>query len=341
MPKHTFYIDFGSDTMKIGEKDAGMVFVDKTAIAYQAGVPKIYGKEAWLYQAKTQQYQYCEPICGGVPANIDGLRDILFAAIHRYIRSYSFLQSNDFYVAVPAFLTQVEERAYITAMEEARIHANRIYFIPAAMANMANLPQEMRTNGSLILLDIGHEKTELSFIRDGMLIGGHRILTGGKTINERIMDNCKDAHFLLASQEDVVKLKMELGTAKLTVNRYVTVNGIDTQNRIPIERGIPSGSIVDAIETVLSGITDTIKNLLQDIPKEYKKEIMQNGIYLCGGTSMVSEIDEYFHDSLGMPVHIVEGGSMSVLHGMEKLLHEHTIQNYAISKKSPFYDVRG
>src|SRR4051794_22573633 len=224
-------------------------------------------------------------------------------------------------VCVPSGVTGVEKRA----VEEACLSAGarQAYLIeePMAAAIGAGLPVGEPT-GSMVV-DIGGGTSEVAVISLGGIVVSQSIRVGGDELDEAVINYAKREYKLLIGQQTAEELKLEIGSAyPMEEEVQAEIRGRDMVSGLPKTVVLTSEEIRQALEEPVSQIIDAVKETLDRTPPELASDIMDRGIMLAGGGSLLQGLDERLREETQMPAHLAESPLTCVAVGSGRSLEE-------------------
>ncbi len=260
------------------------------------------------------------PLKDGVIADFDVTEKMLRYFIQKVHRR-SFLAKPRCVVCVPSGITGVEQRA----VEEATISAGaRSAFIieePMAAAIGAGLPVHEPTGNMIV--DIGGGTTEVAVVSLGGIVTSQSIRIGGDELDESIINYVKKEYSLMLGERTSEEIKMAIASAfPMPEETNAEIRGRDLVTGLPKTIVISAEEIRRAIEEPVNQIVDAVKNTLDKCPPELAADIMDKGIVLAGGGSLLKGLDERLKHETGMPIHIAEDPLFAVAVGSGKCLEE-------------------
>jgi len=236
-------------------------------------------------------------------------------------------------VSVPSGVTQVERRAVRETVESAG--AREIYLIeePMAAAIGAGLPIE-ESQGNFIC-DIGGGTTDAAVISLGGIVASASFKCAGDKINQAIADYIKKNFNLFIGDRTAEDIKIKIGSAVLVDEEMVyKIKGRDFLTGLPRTAEITTNEVVKAIDSELKDMMKVIKNVLQETPPELSSDIIDNGITMTGGSSLLRNIDELVFRSTGVKAHVADDALLCVAKGAGLALdHLDTYKKSIIAKK--------
>jgi rod shape-determining protein MreB len=224
-------------------------------------------------------------------------------------------------VCVPSGVTGVEKRA----VEEACLSAGarQAYLIeePMAAAIGAGLPVGEPTGNMVV--DIGGGTSEVAVISLGGIVVSQSIRIGGDELDEAIINYVKREYKLMIGQQTAEEVKLEIGSAfPLDEEVQAEIRGRDLVSGLPKTVVLTSEEVRLALEEPLQAIVDAVKETLDRTPPELAADIMDRGIMLAGGGSLLQGLDERLRDETQMPAHLAESPLTCVAVGSGRSLEE-------------------
>jgi rod shape-determining protein MreB and related proteins len=231
-------------------------------------------------------------------------------------------------VCVPSGVTGVEKRA----VEEATLSAGaRSAFLieePMAAAIGAGLPVAEPTGNMVV--DIGGGTTEVAVISLGGIVVAQSIRVGGDELDEAIISYVKKEYKLMIGNQTAEEVKLEIGSAyALREEVQAEIRGRDMITGLPKTVVLSSEDVRDALEEPLVQIIDAVKSTLDKTPPELASDIMDRGIMLAGGGSLLQGLDERLRRETEMPIHIAESPLTCVAVGSGRSLEEFEVMQKA------------
>ncbi len=255
------------------------------------------------------------PLKDGVIADFDVTESMLRYFIQK-VHKRSFMVKPRVVVCVPSGVTEVEKRAVFEATLQAGARAGYLIEEPMAAAIGASLPVHM-------VVDIGGGTTEVAVVSLGGIVTSESIRIGGDEFDEGIIQHVKKEYNVMIGERTAEEIKIEIGSAyPLPEEEDAEVRGRDLLTGLPKNIILSSEEIRVAIEEPLSAIIDAIKGTLEKTPPELSSDLMDRGIILTGGGSLLKGLDERLRQETGMPVHVTEDPMICVVMGSGKALDE-------------------
>ncbi|CAN5557155.1 rod shape-determining protein [soil metagenome] len=316
-------VDLGTANTLVYVRGRGIVLNEPSVVAIntKSGAILAVGSEAKQMIGRTPAHIVAiRPLKDGVIADFDVTEKMLRYFIQKVHRR-SFLAKPRCVVCVPSGITGVEQRA----VEEATISAGaRSAFIieePMAAAIGAGLPVHEPTGNMIV--DIGGGTTEVAVVSLGGIVTSQSIRIGGDELDEAIINYVKKEYSLMLGERTSEEIKMAIASAfPMPEETNAEIRGRDLVTGLPKTIVISAEEIRRAIEEPVNQIVDAVKNTLDKCPPELAADIMDKGIVLAGGGSLLKGLDERLKHETGMPIHIAEDPLFAVAVGSGKCLEE-------------------
>lgn len=309
-------VDLGTTNVLIYVPGKGIVIDEPAVAAIDAFDDKIvaFGEEARKMLGKTPDSIIAsKPLKDGVIANFKVTEAMLRYFINR-ISGRIRLFRPDIMVAVPVGATSTERRAVVDACTSAG--AKNAYLIkePIAAALGANVPIAA-AEGHLIV-DIGGGTTEVAVISLGDVVAANSVRVGGDKFDRAIISYIRKKYSLIIGEPTAEQVKIKIGTAlPLKKDLILEVSGANTVTGLPESVVINSNDVMTAIQDELKEVIDAIKVVLQKTPPELSADIMDKGMIMTGGGSMLRNLDQLLTKVVGVPCQVAEEPRICVAKG--------------------------
>jgi rod shape-determining protein MreB len=316
-------IDLGTANTLIYLRGKGVVLNEPSVVAINTKTGGILavGTEAKRMIGRTPAHIVAiRPLKDGVIADFEVTEKMLRYFIQKVHRR-SFLTKPRVVVCVPSGVTSVEQRA----VEEVTISAGaRSAFIieePMAAAIGAGLPVHEPTGNMIV--DIGGGTTEVAVVSLGGIVTSQSVRIGGDELDESIITYVKKEYSLMLGERTAENIKMAIASAFPTTDeQQAEIRGRDLVTGLPKTILVTAEEIRRAVEEPVNQIVDAIKNTLDKTPPELASDIMDRGIVLAGGGSLLKGLPERLEHETGMPIHIAPDPLFSVCIGSGRCLEE-------------------
>jgi rod shape-determining protein MreB len=222
-------------------------------------------------------------------------------------------------ICVPAGCTQVESRAALDATLSAG--AGHAYLLdePLAAAIGAGIP--VSAPSGHMIVDMGGGGTEAAVISLGGVVVHKSLRIAGNKIDEAIQGYLKKKHNLIIGDQTAEDIKIKIGSAvPLAKEEKLEISGRDLVFGLPRSVVVTSQEVTEAIRSVLLQIIGAVKAVLEDTPPELAADIIDKGIVMSGGTSLLKNFDKLMAEEIGVPAHVAEEPLLCVVRGIALVL---------------------
>ena len=235
-------------------------------------------------------------------------------------------------VCVPAGVTSVERRAVLDATLSAGARTAYLIDEPLAAAIGAKIP--IGSPSGNMIVDIGGGSTEAAVISLGGVVVHKSARVAGNKIDEAITLYVRRKYNLIIGERTAEEIKLALASAtQESKDSSIEVRGRDSITGLPKVIELKSSEITDAIRPVLNNILDAVKQVLEETPPELASDIIDKGIIMSGGTSLLNNLNKFFTDSLGVPCHIADDPLLCVVYGTGTALENIELYRRSIVKR--------
>jgi rod shape-determining protein MreB len=319
-------IDLGTANTIVIAKGRGIIINEPSVVAVQmtrAGRRKLLavGAEAKEMVGKTpESIQAIRPLKEGVIADFEITEEMIRYFIKKSHNRSSFIRPR-IIICVPYGLTQVERKAVKTSAMNAGAREVLLIEEPKAAAIGAGLPIN-EPQGNMVV-DIGGGTTEIGVVSLRGLVLSKSIRIGGDKFDQSIVDYVKRKFNLLIGERAGEEIKIEIGAAMpLDDELSMSVKGRDQVTGLLKRVDITSKHINEALSESLKEITMAVKEVLEVMPPDLAGDIVENGIVLTGGGSLLRNLDQYLSNVVKLPVYICEEPLLAVAKGTGMMLEE-------------------
>ncbi len=319
-------IDLGTANTVVYVRGRGIILNEPTVVAVRAKTNEVLaaGRKAKDMLGKTPESIIASrPMRDGVIANFELTESMLRHFIREVHDNRRTLMSPRMVIGVPSGITQVERRAIEESAKQAG--AREVYPImePMAAAIGAGLPVSEAT-GSMIV-DIGGGTTEVAVITLKGVVFCQSVRVGGDEMDKAIVNYVKRKYNLLIGERTAEQVKMEIGCALLTPEleaMYVPVKGRDLVSGVPKTIVLTSGEVHEALLETVAQIVDVVRVALENTPPELSSDLVDRGIMMAGGGSLLKNLDSLLSKETGLPVKVAEDPLFCVVKGAGMVLEE-------------------
>jgi len=323
-------IDLGTANSLVWLAGRGLVMNEPTVVAVRLDDGQVIevGNAAKEMLGKTPgNIRASRPMKDGVIADYKVTEAMLRYFIQKVCGRF-FLFKPEVMVCVPAGVTQVEQRAVMDATLSAGARTAYLIDEPRAAAIGARLPIAA-ASGNMII-DIGGGSAEAAVISLGGVVVHKSVRIAGNKVDEAIIAYMKKKHNLLIGETTAEDVKIRVGSATvLDKEEKMEVKGRDSVTGLPRAIAVTSTEITEAVRPVLIQIVGAAKGVLEETPPELASDIIDKGIVMSGGTSLLRNLDRFMTELTGVPCHVTEEPLLCVVRGTGV-----AIENLDLYKKS-------
>lgn len=320
-------IDLGTANTLVHIKGKGVVVREPSVVAMDTvkNEPLAVGDRAKEMIGKTPgNIVAIRPLKDGVISDFNVTQKMLKYFINRALGSRFQFARPRVVICVPSGVTAVEERAVKEAAVAAGAKDPIIMEEPMAAAIGAGLPVSDPTGNMIV--DIGGGTTEVAVLSMGGIVTAGSIRVAGDEMDDAIITYIKKTYNLFVGYQSAEQIKKEIGSAYMPVEGAVySIKGRDLLTGLPKNVDINSEEIVEALREPVSAIIEAVRSCLERTPPELAADIMDRGIILAGGGSLLRNLDRLIADETGIPVHIAEDPLSCVVMGTGKVLENDDI----------------
>ena len=319
-------IDLGTANTLVYAKGKGIVVSEPSVVAVARdgrGVTRVraVGKEAKEMLGRTPgNIVAIRPMKDGVIADFEITEAMLRYFIAR-VHDRKRMVRPRIVIAVPSGITEVEKRAVRESAMSAG--AREVYLIdePMAAAIGAGLPVT-EPSGNMII-DIGGGTTEVAVISLSGIVYSNSVRVGGDKMDEAIINYVKRKHNLLIGERTAELIKINIGTAYPTESiETMEIKGRDLVAGVPKTLEIKSEEVREALSEPVNAVVESVKIALERTPPELAADIVDKGIVLVGGGSMLRNLDVLLRETTGLPVMLAEDPLTAVAMGTGRTLDD-------------------
>ena len=321
-------IDLGTATVQVYVQDKGIVIREPSVVAIDKTTDKVIkvGREA-------------QDLVGRAPDGIFTLRPLKDGDINEYEVTYKMLQyfirratgntllPPRIMLALPATLSEVEERAIHEAAAEAG--ARKSFIIPSPVAAALGAGLDVRSPIGNMIVDIGGGVCEVAVISLGGIVVSKSIKIGGDSFDEAIVRYVNDAYGLMIGERTAEGIKKKIGEVyEHKEAKIVEVKGRDIVTGMPKVINLSSKEMIGATFEPMTMLIDCICEIIEKTPPELVGDILHNGIMLVGGGAKLSGLDKLIHRVTGIKTYVADDPEDCVVKGAAAKLE--SINKYSI-----------
>jgi len=317
-------IDMGSAATIISVRGQGIVIDEPSLIAVDSntGEPIAIGIEAQQMSGReARDVTVIAPLRDGVVADFERTKKMLDHFVRKARGGKSYF-SRRALMSVLSEVTQVEERALLSAAEQA--HIGRVVMIEEGLAAAFGAGVRMDDTHASAVVDIGGGTTNVAIVANGAIVHARADRIGSEDINAAIVDHVRRHRGLVIGPQSAERLKIDLGSATLPSDlaEEVTIKGVDVLTRSPGAIKITAGELYPVALQVIRKIVEGVNTTLTELPPEVGGDIYERGIILTGGGAQFAGLEDFFREQTKLPVHIVDEPKYAIVRGLEQMFDE-------------------
>ena len=318
-------IDLGTANTLIYVKGEGIVLCEPSVVAIDKSTNKVLkvGEEAKMMLGRTPgDIVAIRPMMDGVIADFEITEKMIREFISKAYPRRTLIGPR-IVIGVPSGITEVEKKAVRDAAEMAGARHGEVYLIeePMAAAIGANMP--ITEPAGNMIVDIGGGTTEVAIISLGGMVLSNSIRVGGNELDEAIANYIKKAYNLLIGERTSEEIKIRIGSAfPLPKEESMEAKGRDAVTGLPKTLKITSEEVREAMSGDISSIVHLVISTLEKTPPELASDIVDRGIVLAGGGSLLRGLDKLLLKETGLPIIIADDPLRCVVLGTGKCLEE-------------------
>lgn len=321
-------IDLGTVNTVVYVRGKGIVLNEPSVVAVETlnGTTRVraIGTDARLMLGKTpDNVRTIRPMRDGVIAEIDVAEQMIKHFITKAHGKRGLPRRPEIVICVPSSSTQVERRAIRQAATSAG--ASRVLLIEEPMAAGIGAGLPVAEPVGAMVVDIGGGTTEVAVLSLRGLAYSSSVRVGGDKMDDAIASYVRRKHNLMIGEVTAERVKVQIGIAKRPDDgpgRTMQVRGRDLVAGVPKEIEISQLEVAEAIAELIAQVVETVIRALENTQPELAADIVDRGIVMTGGGSLLSAIDEVLTQATGLPVVVADDALMCVAMGAGRALED-------------------
>ena len=300
-------VDVGTNNTRIYVKDKGIVVNEPSVVIVRGDDTKniiaVGDSAEEMIGRSAANIRIVHPLRDGVIVDYEMAQVMIHYFVSKAIGTRHFVNPR-MVVTMPGSVSKVERRAVINALE--RIGARQIFVVEQAFAAALGTGLPVYEPLGSFVVDIGAGTTEVALVSMGGIVLSHSIRIAGNKIDDAISGYLKKQHAILVTERVAERLKFDLADVRAGENmeHIAVVRGRDIATGMPLTVDVNMAKVSEAIREPLKEILAAIKWVLGRIPPEFAADILQNGIFLTGGSAALPNLDVMIASEFGVPVSV-------------------------------------
>lgn len=321
-------IDLGTANTVVYVRGEGIVLREPSVVAVDKATRQVMaiGNDAYNMVGRTPgNIVSVRPMKDGVIADFEITEKMIREFIKKSQQTKG-LRRPRVLIGVPWGITDVEKRAVLDASFQAG--ASETFLVDEPMAAAIGAGISVNDPKGHMIIDIGGGTTEVAVISLGGIVTCRSIRTAGNELDESIISHCRKNYNLLIGERMAERIKIEIGSAyPLDEELTLDVKGRDLLSGLPKTFTLSSYEIRDALAEQVLAIVDTLRMTLEKTPPELSADIMEKGIVMTGGGSLLHGLMQHLMDETGIRITRVEDPLSCVAIGTGKILEDDALMN--------------
>ena len=316
-------IDLGTATTLVYLKNQGIVLCEPSVVAVQAGTTNVLavGEEAKRMLGRTPgNIVAIRPMRHGVITDFEISEAMLRYFIKKVNKARPLVRPR-IVIAIPSGITEVEKRA----VKDSALHAGarEVFMIEEPMAAAIGVGLPIQDPSGNMIIDIGGGTTEMAVISLAGVVFSKSVRVGGDELDEAIINYLKKNYNLMIGERTAEQIKIKIGSVyPLEEEMKMEVKGRDLVAGLPKTVTITSEEIREAMSEPIAQVLEAVRITLERTPPELSSDLIEKGIVMAGGGSLLRGIDKLISETTGLPVHLSEDPMTAVALGTGKVLSE-------------------
>ena len=317
-------IDMGSAATIIYVRGRGVVVDEPSLVAINTITGEVIGiglEAQQMYGREAREVTVIAPLLDGVVADFERTKQMLGHFV-RQARSGVSHFSRRAIMSVLSGVTQVEQRALLSAAEEARI--GRVCMIEEGLAAALGAGIKIDDSHASAVVDIGGATTNVAIVANGSIVKAHADRIGSGDIDAAIIDHVRRHRGLVIGAQTAERVKIDLASAIMPndLAEEMTVKGRDFMTGTPGAIEITAGEVYPVAQDVIRKMGKLVSTTLTELAGEVAGDIYDRGLVLTGGGAQFSGLDEYLRDHTKLAVRIANEPRYAIARGLEQMFDE-------------------
>ena len=330
-------IDLGTANTLVYVKGKGIVLNEPSVVAVDRASGRVVavGRAAKVMLGRTpSEIEAIRPLQNGVISDFEKTEDMIREFIMK-VQKQRFLVRPRIIISVPSGITEVEKRAVRDSAEQAGAREVLLVSEPIAAAIGVGLPVD-EPCGNMVI-DIGGGTTEIAVMTLNGIVTSTSVRVGGDKMDEAIMQYIKRAYNLLIGDQTAEQIKINIGSAfQLEQEEEMEIKGRDLIGGIPKTIKISSTEVREALQEPITQIVEALKSSLEQTPPELASDIVDRGIVMTGGGSLLRGLDTLLREHTNLNFTVAQDALLCVVLGCGRILDR--FEQYDKVLMKPFRD---
>lgn len=304
MSQKIFGIDFGTGTIKIYKKNQGIILLERNVVSVvgKEKRPVAIGEKAYeMYEKEPPSMHVSFPLSHGVIAHMQDMIS-LWNYMNVRISEKKKIKGYEYYLAVPADITEVEKQAYSKIISESEVKPKKVFLIDKPVASAFGLGIDVENTRGVMIIDVGADTTEISILSLGGIVVTKLLPYGGNYLDNCIKDYLRKGRNFLIGSRSAEQLKKALVSVN-SLDGQMVISGRDVVKGLPGELTLTSKEIEPLVTNMFRDIVTSSISMMEHTPPEILSQIRQDGVHLIGGSSNIPGLTELLSKEMDVQVH--------------------------------------
>lgn len=311
-------IDLGTANTLVYVRGKGIVINEPSIVAINQKTNRVLaiGSEAKKMAGRTPAYiSITRPLVSGVVSDFEVTEKMIKYFIDKVHQDkFVFVPRPRVVVGIPSGVTEVEKKAVEDAVYSAG--AREVYLMEEPMAAAIGARLDVQEAAANVIVSIGGGTTEVAVISMGGIVASRSLRIAGDKLNQDIMRFLREEYSFLIGDITAENIKIDIGSAaKLEDEIQTRAKGRDLITGLPKEIVLTSQEVRKAMSRSLNVIVTAVKNTIEETPPELIADLISKSVYICGGGSLLRNMDKLISHEIRLPVTIVDDPMTAVARG--------------------------
>ena len=317
-------IDLGTANTLVYLRDHGIVINEPSVVAVnqKTGTGVALGKQAKQMHGRRPGYNAAvRPLVDGVISNFEVTEEMLSYLISKANKISKKTVRPRVVVGVPSGITTVEIRAVYDAAKNAG--AREVHIVEEPMAAAIGIKLLVKEPVGNMIIDIGGGTTDIAVISLGGIVRAKNLHIAGDRLNNDIITYVRDEFHVLIGERTAESVKIAIGSVKKGASPMeAVIRGRDLITGLPREVVVTDTDIREAMKSSITGLVESVKEVIETTPPEVLSDVMSRGIILVGGGALLRGLDELLSQTLHVPVYVANDPLTAVARGTGIILED-------------------
>jgi len=300
-------IQIGDSHTSIYKKGAGLILKEASVVAFGRSRNKMIlhavGNEAKEMQGKTDSNVWVEsPVKYGSIVNMELAQLMLSSFLDTVLVKRKMFTKINVVMLTSCTLSPEDKRDYEKLAFNCDI--NYVYFVPSIIACAVGGGFDLSDIRGKMIVNIGAGSTEIAVVSQYSIVNGVNIELGGSVIDSAIVKTVFEVFNIVISENTAEKIKKEIGSLHENDISNVDFSGIDALTRVSRENTLFAKDLYEVFEVAYNKIAEAIDIVINQLSPDLANDVATNGIYFCGGGSLITGLEGYFKKHLNMPIEL-------------------------------------